>query len=89
VIRPIAPLWRAAALCWWKRALQELSHRDPHHPDLPGIVLRVRDLEREEADSNHPYDWIEAYRRYAVAVGLAVAFAFVLAVSAGYVIGKA
>ena len=37
------PLYRLAALSWWRWALREI---DPMHPDVRQIVLRIHELER-------------------------------------------
>lgn len=43
-MRALHPLWREAALRWWRWALCELQRKDPTHPDLPMIVHRIREL---------------------------------------------
>lgn len=42
------PVLRLLALAWWRWAGRELASWCPTHPDLPGIVLRIRDLERAQ-----------------------------------------
>jgi hypothetical protein len=41
----IAPVIDLIRLQWWKRALRELSSRDPMHADIPRLVLMVHKLE--------------------------------------------
>ncbi len=41
--RALYPLWREAALRWWRWALREIH---PLHPDVPEIVMRIHQLER-------------------------------------------
>jgi hypothetical protein len=45
----IAPILNLMALTWWKWARKELTARDPMHADLPSIVRRINELEREAA----------------------------------------
>lgn len=45
-MRGLIPIWRMWCLAWWRWARRELQQRDPFHPDLPGIVRRIRDIER-------------------------------------------
>jgi hypothetical protein len=42
----IYPIWHGLALAWWKWARKELTSWCPTHPDLPGIVRRINELER-------------------------------------------
>lgn len=41
-MKALYPLWREAALRWWRWALREI---DPMHHDVPRIVRRIRELE--------------------------------------------
>lgn len=41
----LRPIWRMWCLAWWRWARNELSTRDPMHPDLPMIVRKVNELE--------------------------------------------
>jgi hypothetical protein len=41
-MKALYPLWRLAALAFWRWAANEI---DPLHPDLPRVVLRKNDLE--------------------------------------------
>lgn len=43
--RALFPLLHAARLTWWRWARANLTARDPCHPDLPAIVLRISELE--------------------------------------------
>ena len=43
------PGWRDAAIWWYRWALAELQHKDPTHPDISFIVLRLRTLLDERA----------------------------------------
>ncbi len=43
----ITPLFRLLALAWWRWARRELQRRDPCHPDIPRIVLRIAELDRK------------------------------------------
>lgn len=43
---PLRPVTRLISLAWWKWARRELTRRDPMHPDLLGIVLRINELEK-------------------------------------------
>jgi hypothetical protein len=51
VIRGIGiyPVWREAAIAWYRWALRELQRKDPTHPDVSFIVLRLRALLDERA----------------------------------------
>lgn len=42
MIDGIRPVLNLIALAWWKWALSEI---DPMHPDVPGIVTRINELE--------------------------------------------
>ena len=42
LIRSIAPVLRLIALAWHRRALAEMG---ADHPDVPYVVLRIRQLE--------------------------------------------
>lgn len=42
----IRPVLNLILLAWWKWARRELTQRDPMHPDLPGIIRRVNELEQ-------------------------------------------
>ena len=44
MIRAIRPLLREVALLYYRRARKEMS---PLHADMPLVVLRILDLERE------------------------------------------
>ncbi len=44
-MKSLSPVIDLAKLTWWRWAGRELQRRDPMHPDLPGIVLRIRALE--------------------------------------------
>jgi hypothetical protein len=41
----IRPILRLMALAWWRWARDELSKRQPLHPDLPMVMRRVAELE--------------------------------------------
>jgi hypothetical protein len=41
-LRPVVDNIR---LHWWKWARTELQRKNPAHPDLPGIVLKIRSLQ--------------------------------------------
>jgi hypothetical protein len=45
----IYPVWREAAILGFRWALHDLQRKDPTHPDLPYIVLRLRTLLDERA----------------------------------------
>jgi hypothetical protein len=42
----LRPIVRLISLSWWKWARAELTAKNPFHPDLPYIVRRIADLER-------------------------------------------
>jgi hypothetical protein len=44
-IRPVIDQIR---LAWWRWAGRELTRRNPLHPDLPAIVLRIHALEARQ-----------------------------------------
>lgn len=43
----LQPLIREALILWWTWARHDLQLKNPAHPDLPEIVLRLRDLRAE------------------------------------------
>jgi hypothetical protein len=42
----IAPVIDLIRLTWWRWAMAELTRKDPLHRDLPMVVRRVNELER-------------------------------------------
>ncbi len=45
MLHSLSPVLRLISLAWWKWARRELTQRDPMHPDLPGIVMKINQLE--------------------------------------------
>lgn len=43
----IRPIIRLAQLYWFRWAQHDLQRKNPHHPDLPYVILRRAALERE------------------------------------------
>jgi hypothetical protein len=43
-LKAIRPVIREVAIAWYRWALHDLQIKNPHHPDLFLIVVRLRDL---------------------------------------------
>jgi hypothetical protein len=53
--RALRPLIREIKFAYYRWALHELQQKDPHHADIPLIVLRLRDLRAERVSSDSIY----------------------------------
>jgi len=46
----LLPVFRLMALCYYRWAMSQI---DPLHPDVPEIVLRIRELENSKEGRRH------------------------------------
>lgn len=46
-VKCFRPLVREASIAFYRWARHDLQRKDPGHPDLPGIIVRLRDLRAE------------------------------------------
>jgi hypothetical protein len=51
----LRPLVREAQIAFYRWALHDLQHKNPHHADIPEVVTRLRDLRAERARSNNSF----------------------------------
>lgn len=38
------PLWREALIVFYRWALHDMQRKNPHHPDMPEVIVALRDL---------------------------------------------
>lgn len=51
----LRPLFREAAIAYFRWALHDLQKKQPHHPDLPSVVVHLRNLRAERARHSCPF----------------------------------
>lgn len=47
-MKTIGYFWRAWSLMYFEQALQSLTKRDPCHPDIPEIMLKISELKEKQ-----------------------------------------